>query len=274
MQPGSSSTEPEWLPALRLWRQGDLTTDIRQTVVVSGIENGDLVPEGEEAVGLVVVSQTCDVVNWGADKEWVAVAPLVELPDNLLPYVLSGSTPNWTPVENSPSQSVVANIGHLMTIHKSVLARSARTPGFNDEQGQARFADAISRKYGRFAFPDDFSNFVLEPLKRRIRGAHPKDSDQGRVYRSISECRVVASPGWNSDEVSVGFRFILHPQERLETSRDKIASVVAEHLNKIDWPTGFRPEEPAFMLQTLAEMTAEEWVQSHPIDWQFISFGR
>jgi hypothetical protein len=159
----------------------------------------------------------------------------------------------------------------MMTLHKSVLAGFERKEGFKCDRRRIQFADALSRKHGRFAFPTEFNDSVLAPLRDRVMRAHKKDSDQGAVYRSILSTRAVASPSWSSAEVKVGFRYVVAPEEDREAERPMIAAIISEHLGKIKWPKGFSAEDPPFVLQTMDEMTAQEWVDSQEIDWQFIS---
>ena len=108
-------------------------------------------------------------------------------------------------------------------------------------------------------------------MKDRIATSHDKDLEHGKAYRSIQTTRVRAAPNWEADAVTVGFYFILEDEDQRVATRDKIAETITTHFAPIKWPAGFRPEEPAFLLQTLDETTAREWVESQPIDWEFIS---
>jgi hypothetical protein len=265
---------PEWVDHLREWRQGDYTLDISQILLVTGFEDGDLVPKGGEAIGLVVISQTCDIVNWSEGKEWVTVAPLTEVNDAKLLGASRGTSPAWATLENPPAENVVADLNQMMTMHKSVLAGLARKRGFNTDIGGIRFAETLARKHGRFAFPDAFAQFVLAPLRTRIQKAHGKNSDQGKAYPSISHVRVAASPSWASAEIAIGFRFVLEPQETREVARNVISRVLSEHLSKIEWPNGYKPEDPVFTLQTAEEMSVREWLDSQPLDWDYISWSK
>lgn len=271
MASGSVISAPEWVDRLREWRQGDYTLELPQIVLMTDRDEGDFVPDGVEVIGLIVISQTCDIVNWGENKEWVTVASLREVDDSTINNINSGSTPAWATIECSPRNNVVVDLNQMMTVHKSVLAQLERRDGFKTDRERTRFADTLSRKHGRFAFPDNFNEHVLSPLKRRIVKAHKKDSDQGKVYRSIISPRVVASPSWEADKVMVGFRFVIAQEARREATRELITKTVSDHLGKISWPNGFSPEDPPFIIQTMDEMSAQEWIDSQEIDWLFIS---
>lgn len=194
MIPDAEAAAPEWAERLRSWQQGDYCLDVRQVLVVDGIENGDLVPAAGDALGFAVITQTCDIVNWGPGKEWVVVAPLVEASERLIDNVRRGTTPAFAPLERPPSSEVVVDLNQAMTLHKSLLASLTRLAGFETDGARSRFADAIGRKYGRFAFPDPFADNVLRALRTKLHKSHGKDSEQGRTYASIDSIRVVPQP--------------------------------------------------------------------------------
>jgi hypothetical protein len=161
-----------------------------------------------------------------------------------------------------------------MSLHKSVLAGLDRKEGFGSDESRARFADAIARKYGRFAFPDAFAEGVLAPLRKRLQKGHGKDSKQGRAYASIDSVSDVAIPAWECGDAAVGFRFVLAAPERLQEPRDVVAGMVAKLLQGIAWPEGFRPQDPPFTFMTTDEMSATDWLESQEVDWNFISFPK
>lgn len=274
MEPEAGAETPEWAPPLREWRQGDYSLDIPQVLLASSFEDGDLVPVGGEAVGLAVLSQTCDIVNWGPGREYVAVAPLVEASETLISNARRGTSPAFALLENPPVPGVVIDLGQVMSLHKSVLARLDRREGFASESSRHRFADSLARKYGRFAFPDAFAEGVLAPLRKRLQKGHGKDSQQGRAFASIDCVRVVAVPSWDCGTASVGFRFVLASPDRLQEPRDIVAAAVTKLLKGIDWPEGFRPLDPLFTLMTTDEMSASDWIESQEVDWGYISFPK
>jgi len=259
------------LAMLRNWRQGDYTLDAPQFLVADSIEDGELVGSAVEVIGFAVVSQTCDVVNYGHDKQWVAVSPLVKVTPESYQEINGGRTPAAAALQNPPAENVVVDLNRMMTIHKSALAGLNRMPGFVTDEARSEFAACLERKHGRFAFPDVFNNGILGPLRKRIKDAHKKDSDNGKAYRSIDTVRVSASPSWESSEIEVGFRFVLAPEDRREANREAISKVIAAHLATLKWPVGYKPAKPQFILETLDDMRAKDWVESQPIDWNFIS---
>jgi hypothetical protein len=61
------------------------------------------------------------------------------------------------------------------------------------------------------------------------------------------------------------------PEDRREANREAISKVIAAHLATLKWPVGYKPAKPQFILETLDDMRAKDWVESQPIDWNFIS---
>jgi len=256
------------------WQQGDYSTSIRDFLASDTLEQGVLAAALYDVAGVIVVSQTCDIANISSGKEFVTVCPLVELTAESLREVTSGRTPAYVLLEHPPTLNIVADLGRMMSIHKSILETIDRNEGFTTDQGRVKFAQALERKHGRFAFPDSFSNDVLRKLRERPLSSHDKaNSPNGKSYRSIRYVRVAGLPNWDAQDVEVFFHFVLHEETAREASRSEISKTLDDHFDKINWPTGFRKADPAYQLITLAEMTAAEWVTSQPIDWDFISYS-
>jgi hypothetical protein len=276
MPAGESEAEKEESIALALaeWQQGDYTLSVQEFAAASSLNGSALEIDVEPVEGLVVISQTCDIVNFVPGREHVIVCPLVRISDKMIENVRTGRTPSAAILELSPAPTIVADLSRMMSISKAVLASLERRTGFNTDAGRGRFADSLQRKHGRFSFPDAFSNTVISELRGRILSAHNKNSsDHGKAYRSIQTVRVTAFPSWGSDSVTIHFHFVLEPESKREASRKDIASTLSEHLRKLEWPDGFIPDEPLYNLVALEDMTAAEWTQSQPVDWDFVSWA-
>jgi hypothetical protein len=115
-------------------------------------------------------------------------------------------SPQYARIATKPE--LVADLDQVVTVEKSVVAGWKRTPGWNTDAEVREFAETLSRKTARFAFPDDFTRHVVKRLQRRIREKYEKENDEGKALRSLSEIRVLASPAWDSKEVTVFFLFV------------------------------------------------------------------
>lgn len=257
---------------LSLWRQGDYSLDLRDFVVSEGIADGELDVALDAVPGVVVITQTCDIVNDAPGKEYVVLSPLKVVSEGMLREIRRGRSPSAAVLEHPPEETVVVDLSRMMTVRKSVLAVLGRVDGFSSDGRRAAFAESLERKHGRFAFPDAFSEHVLSPLRKWISNAHDKPkSEAGESYRAIRTARVQAHPHWDAENVEVVFRFILGPD--MDAKRASVSKTIDEHLARIDWPKGFRASDPAYTLGSLRELSAAEWVSSLPIDWDFISMG-
>jgi hypothetical protein len=269
---GFPDKPPECVNTLDTWKQGDYTLSILEFLVADGISGAELDTAFEPVHGLVVVTQTCDIVNMAPGKDYVTVCPLIALTETSLRDVQKGRSPTAAVIENPPLPNIVADLGRMMSLHKTVLAKLERREGFTTDYGRTKFAEALQRKHGRFAFPDKFNDEVLSKLRDRVLSSHGKpQSDHGKAYRSIETARATAFPNWDGADIEVAFHFILLPEGRREASRAQIAKTLDEHFKKITWPIGIRSAYPQYYLVVLEEMTAAEWTQSQPIDWDFVS---
>ncbi|MGO1079766.1 hypothetical protein [Inquilinus sp. CA228] len=258
--------------ALEDWRQGDCILAPIQFIEADGLEGGALTVGSWDVPGLVVITQTCDIVNFGPGKESVVVCPLVELSDATLIEVATGRTPRAALLEHPPKPNLAIDLGRMMSLRKEVLATLTRHVGVSTDEARVRLADALQRKHGRFAFPDAFNEHVLNVLKKKIARAHKSSgSPAGKAYRSIRYTRVRGAPNWEAEHVTVGFWFVLHDPSQREVSLSEIDKAVGELLEGLVWPDGFAAERPAYELRTMDEMTAREWNESQLVDWEFIS---
>lgn len=256
---------------LMQWRQGDYSCVPAEFVsILASDSDGNLEYEANPNIlGVVVISQTCDVVRCVPGKEYVVVAPIVELPEDKIPFVRSGATPAYAALEHPPTNTAVIDLNRMLSVHKKALAGWPRSTGFSDNAKLARFAGALERKHGRFAFPDAFADQVISALRDKFKKPHGKASESGKIVRSINHVRVQAAPSWEAELVKIGFRFIL--EDEPEAFYPAIFKFIGDILKGIVLPQGFAFEEPRFTLRNLDGYSAREWTSSQRIDWDYIS---
>lgn len=274
MSQAPQSETPGWVEKLRAWRQGDYTTDLKSAITLEGIDDGSPDILDKDAEGVIVTSQTCDIVNLGAGREYITVVPLVKATASMVIDAEKGVTPSLAALEEPPAPDVVADLNRPVSVRKEYVAGWSRKEGFASDERRARFADILARKAGRFAFPDDFARHVLGSLRERARKAAGKDSEQGHAYASIASIRASAHPGWDAADVAVGFFFILEPEDRRQAKISQIRTVLAEHLKTIKWPQGFRAaSDGGFEVVSLDDLTARQFAESQPVDLDYLSWS-
>ena len=266
--------------ALRHWRQGDCVlgehwftfrVNPERLITLDSIEAqeeseeiGDLVDV--EVDGLVVLTQTCDIVRSCAVRPFVEVTPLVEVDENAAREIERGRRPQYATIPGVADKGLVADLDRTMTVEKSVVAKWERIVGCHDAHQTRRLSLDLARKRARFAFPDDFVHFSRK-LQARLQKKHDKQSDEGEALRALREIRVRAAPSWRSDKVEVSLWFI-----RDNDMLDFGGKGWDEWLE--GW-LGLFPESERFVVDglvtTLDDMTARDYVESDPLDLDHLS---
>lgn len=116
---------------LRNWRQGDITFDVGGFLYAGpaeGDEHFDAEETIENIVGLVAISQTCDIVRRTGGRHFVAVCPLIKVSKFELSAIRKGRKPYMTVIE-SVDETVVADLRRVISVHKDIVRnwRSDRT---------------------------------------------------------------------------------------------------------------------------------------------------
>jgi hypothetical protein len=274
--------------AMQAWRQGDLvidgvpfflhladlarplTPEARAAVEAGPPPAGDnLVGVASQPRGLVVVTQTCDVVRPSANRPFVELSPLVEVDAAVLEHVRKLRRPRYVYLPGVADLRLVADLDQTMTAEKAILARVARVPGCRDDKERRAFADALARKRARFAFPDDFTR-AFRGVERRLKEKHGRDSGEGALARALREIRVRAAPGWDDPQVRLTFLFVLEVEEPPPTQRDQ--EQVEDWLRRFDGSGRFRPDpDLPWLLCFLEDLDAREYVESDRLDLDDLS---
>lgn len=157
-----------------------------------------------EFPGFMIVSQTCDIIRSCAQREFVELCPLVEVPGDKLPQILSGRMARYLYCSGLSGRPFAADLERVATIEKALLVQynDQRINGAASHGESQRIATALGRKRSRAAFPDDFVAYV-RPLHERIVKQHGKQSPEGTFLRAAREIRILPQPDWNSEQVEV-----------------------------------------------------------------------
>lgn len=263
--------------ALADWRQGDLALEEHWFVhAADGSQpltaESDQAEDGLQALttevsGLVVVTQTCDVVRGCVERPFVGVAPLVEVSEPDLRTIARGRVPRYAVVPAVQTSRLVADLDRVMTVEKAVVASWERTSGCPTDQARRDFAQALVRKRARVAFPDDFTG-VVGKLLDRLQDKHDKNSEEGRSLRALRQVRVRAAPSWEAAEVEITFWFV--PEEDDLKFEGKRWHEHLERWKKLVVATE-RFSKVYVSVRTLDDLTAREYVESDLLDLDHLS---
>jgi hypothetical protein len=230
-----------------------------------------LAPIGTSIPGLVIISQTCDLIRSAADRSYAQVAALRSVEKSVLKEVQLGFRPRFSLIPGLEADALVADLDAIMTVEKSVLTGIAKeffVRGLTNDTEVREFAECVSRRFSRFAFPDEFAEAV-DPLKAHIKAKHNKQSDDGDMLRTIREIRVVAAPKWDAANPSVEFLFVLNPGTY---SSEKLDEGVGRLIGKFKATGRFR--NPTFRIVTSTELSAATYIASDRLDLDNLSRPR
>jgi hypothetical protein len=143
-----------------------------------------------------------------------------------------------------------------------------RKPGFSSEELQRKFAYALERKFGRFAFPDAF-NAAITKFNNYIREKHGKDSDIGKALATLKEVRVRATPNWDANPAEILFYFLFEPAQ-LQLMRTELTKLV----DKIAWGDSYRWEmDNKYILVALDDITGRDYAESVALDYYALTLA-
>lgn len=265
----------------RGWRQGD-AIPVDAVVWIANPES-PLTEQAEEAdglgascllaeaTGLVVVSQTCDIVRDCAERPFVLVAPVVSLTEPAAGEARRGSRPRFVPLPGLGDDRF-ADLDLVVTVEKSALVAAEPVRGLPDERSRRRFGDGVGRVFSRFAFPDDLS-LSLRGLVARLRDKHDRNSPEGAALRELEQIRVTGVPSWGAQEIDVFLTFA--PATREEAGEIMSDAEWDETVDR--W---LRRAEPFGVIRSvdgamipLDELTAREYLDSDALDLDYLSWA-
>ena len=271
--------------ALQEWRQGDATLNAGLFLVhvadkrlpLTKVARDSAEGVGEEVIfevlssvdGLVVVTQTCNIVKKCSHHEYVEVSPLVFVEDgNQFYEIKKGRRSSYTYLPGLADQKLVVDLDRTMTVEKAVVANWSRIPGCRTDDERIAFAEALARKRRRFAFPAAF-NVGLVKFRNHIKKQDRKTTAEGRLVAALHEIRVQATPSWHAPDVTVFFWFLLERQNNIDF--EESCKVVEKWMGLVQLSDGFKLATPSFALVEQRDMTVEDYLMSPPLDYDDLS---
>ena len=169
-------------------------------------------PEGAFVVqpveGLMVISQTCDIVKDCLKFPFVEVAPLVTLASPDFKEACLGARPRFVTVPGLHAASQAADLDRVLTVEKSCLTRWPRQVGCTSDFDRRNLGRLLARKRQRAALPDAFAPW-FKPLRKRWAKWSGSKAAEAAVFDELQEIRVQASPSWEEESIQLQFWFIL-----------------------------------------------------------------
>jgi len=257
--------------AIAACRQGDCYLGARDFVMLGRA----LTEDGEvddwlatSEVGFVILTQTCDIVRTCVARPVVELAPLIEVDQKTLDEVIGWRRPSLAFIPALADKRLVADLDRAMTVEKAVIAGWDRIIGFQSDQEIRVFQRVLARKRQRFAFPDEFTEFV-RPLQKRLVEKHGKESSEGAALRALEEIRVAASPSWNSNQVHLIFYFVRKEGSPEDFDGRPWGEWCEDWMKRL--PTDKRFINSEGLIVDYRSMSAAEYLQSDALDLERLS---
>ena len=193
--------------ALAQLRQGFVVPEIKAIPIQSA---SGTAAEYPTPLGVVVLTQTCDIVNWSSSRRAVQVAPVVVLDEDKAKEARHGRRPQYAALPGL-SELHFADLAIVSTIDKARIARMEGQHGIEEGFETRRFGQAAGRKYNRYPFPDEVVH-RLQPLESLIRSKHDSDSKpEGWALQRVRQIRISSDNGWGGPSYDIKLLIILQP---------------------------------------------------------------
>lgn len=259
-----SQPKPELGDSCRDWRQGDVFLGAKTFVFDDAWEPHQV----ETEHGAVVVSQSCDASL--PTRERIQIAPVVRLEDaNDAREAAAGKRPQYVAVPRLGSD-FFADLDGITTVAKTALLACKRVAGVETDQDVREFAFSVSRRFGRFAYPDEVVE-CLKPLTKALQSkARKEQSPLGRVLIGVHSFRVHCED-WAQTPCELTLIVILEPglvpsdpddigecpNELISQAEEKLTAQINVYANYLSG-AGRSTTERYYAWQYLAEAWAKQ----------------
>ncbi|MDT9598554.1 hypothetical protein [Sphingosinicella rhizophila] len=258
------ANEGDALPILSDWRQGDFTLDADLEIPVLARDKKRSLFAGATGEGMILVSQSCDILRGEGDRPFVQVSPLLSVSESDLNAISRRRKPQFATFPALEARGLVVDLDIVASAEKIVVASWTRHDGCADDYERQDFAAALARHKQRFAFSDDF-NREIQPLRKWIQKRAKQSGVNGEMIRAIEHVRVKC-PDWAAASLDLEFICVLNREPTI-TERRTWRSVQAEMETTITkaYPNSF------LHLATPGELSLEDYRASVQLDLDGLS---
>jgi hypothetical protein len=251
-------------PLLDEWRQGDLALMPLELTVLMVDAEGPFWQTIDAPHGVVIVSQSCDIIKEVERRPYVQIAGLVPANDGEIAKAVRRDTPSRIYLECLIDRGLLIDLDATSTVHKTVVATWKRTAGCHTDGERRRVAEGLSRHRHRFAFPDNF-NEMVRPIRDWIESKRSKASPQGNFVRAMREVRVRCD-NWEEPKELTFIAIVDHLPEQGELEQWKEAAKFLEKKVANDtYPDG------ELHIVTYDNISARDYLESDRLDWEGLS---
>ncbi|WP_227984530.1 hypothetical protein [Nocardia spumae] len=192
------------VPRLDYFRQGDVLGDLPELSVLTA--------RGWESIatpdGVALISQTCDIVQ--TTRTYVQVAKVVRIDGNNARLARKGKMPRFAHLP-AIGDDMFADLEIVATVAKSAIAGRSGKRGVGPDEEVRDFSEAVARKFGRFAFPDEVGPWISKLENVAYKSAGNENSAMGRILDDIRELRIEAGNGWGEAPYELTLLLVVNP---------------------------------------------------------------
>lgn len=219
--------------------------------------------------GVVLVSQTCDIVQSPTTRPFITVGALCRLSGGDASAAAAGHIPRYVQIPALPADYFV-DLDRLASVRKARLSKWPRIQGCDTDEEARRFSRSVGRYFSRFAFPDDL-NPALKPLVQRLKEKRRRDSTEGRAVDALIDVRLIADPNWEAERIRTNIVFLLPPTgHRSDPYTDEEwEEQVASWMSRCQ-PHGVITDLQGFAVR-VDEWSVSEYLASDPLDLDYLS---
>lgn len=245
------------------------------TLTISDVRQGDVLPGGALPLSSegsveewVVISQSCDLVGSSESEPLIQFCPVVQLDADRQRLAQKRWLPRFVAIPGT--EDAFADLSDIRSIAKEAVDWTRSKSAAATDAERRDFAVLVGRRFGRFAFPDDFSA-MFNGLRLRLREKVGKQSTEGALIEEVIEVRAYVHPDWAAPEAETTL-VMLFPSDFV--SRRKLKAEDVEAVRK-QWralcaPTGtIASVELSFM--TADMLSAEDYMNGFQVDLAAVS---
>jgi hypothetical protein len=248
--------------ALKKYQQADVLEGLTTLQILGPEDERVLVPA---PLGVVLVSQTCDIVL--PSRQTIQVARRIRLTMDEAREARDRKRPRYAPLPRVGDQDF-ADLDLMGTVAKARIASLPRIAGVGTDDEVRRFSSDVARKFGRFAFPDEVAPW-LRPLETVVTSkARKSSSPEGQALAQVVELRVEASAGWGEAPFELTLCIIVQPDALPTFAGDEIPDRPGELGNWLHDADGELIRSSGEIAERLAE--AEDPILRH---WLWMALG-
>lgn len=282
------------------WRQGDavlgpipflwgyahqapmlpLSQDLAHELREEALGEEDYHVAQEEVSGIVIVTQTCDLVRDWQRRPYVQVAPISVLAPEVrtarMAEIKRWKSTRFLYLPALEQDWMVAELDRIFTLEKGVLDawRARRIHCCRTEEESNLMSQTVRRYYSRPALPNSFCDGVLglHDLFEKKHDKNPsgqKGFHPGACLRNLEMVLVKAYPRWEAYD-RVEFTLVQGK------NADDIPVVDWESLrqecdSRVNFPSGVRT---VWNLIPYDALSARQYRESIEMDFEFLSLGK